>query len=153
MISKVKHRTIILTIFFVTIFVAIVLFLYPFSYSAKVILGGKTFNVEVVDTKEFLEKGLSRRKSLSESNGMLFDFQKSDNYGFWMKDMSFSIDIVWFDSDLKIVHMEKSISPKTYPKIFYPNSPSAYVLEISAGQSDSLGLKIGDSAKLIKKYF
>lgn len=116
----------------------------------EVIVGGKTFFVELAKTETEQNRGLSLHVPLLDNQGMLFVFQKPDLYGFWMKDMLFSLDIIWIDSNLRIIHIEKSILPDTYPKTFYPESKSLYVLEISAGQSDILNIKIGDAVKFIK---
>jgi uncharacterized membrane protein (UPF0127 family) len=121
-----------------------------YNYKSIVKLGGKIFVVEVVDSKALLEKGLSGHVPLLEGEGMFFVFQKPDNYGFWMKDMSFPIDIIWFDQNMKITHFESNVEPKTYPKIFYPNHLSEYVLELSAGEASGLNLKVGDSAEFLK---
>lgn len=116
-----------------------------------VVLGGKTFVMDIADTPVVQEQGLSGRKSLPDDGGMIFVFAQPDNYGFWMKDMNFPLDIVWLSPDLKIVHVEKSLATSTYPTIFYPNALSSYVLEISAGQSDKLNIKIGDTVELHEK--
>jgi len=49
---------------------------------------------------------------------MLFVFEEPKIRSFWMKDMSFPIDIIWVDEGLEIVGIEKRISPNTYPKTF-----------------------------------
>lgn len=146
-----KHRWIITGVIVLGVFIAIVVCLNFLTYSSRITLGGKTFKVQVVDTKASLERGLSGRAQLTNEEGMFFVFEKPDNYGFWMKDMLFPIDIIWFDSNFKITYISKSVFPTTYPEIFYPNTPSLYVLEIKAGESDLLNLKIGDSLQFIKK--
>ena len=113
-------------------------------------MGGKEFSVEIADTDFLRERGLSGHRPLLDNQGMLFIFPKSDFYGFWMKDMLFPIDIIWIDENFKINHIEMSLTPDTYPKVFHPESKSLYVLEISSGQSKSLDLKVGDSVKLLK---
>ncbi|KND48172.1 MAG: hypothetical protein AB201_01075 [Parcubacteria bacterium C7867-006] len=135
----------------VAVFIIIVVLLSNFTYRARVVVGGAVFNVDVAETKYLLEKGLSGHKPLTKDEGMFFVFQKPDNYGFWMKDMLFPIDIIWISSDFKITHIEKSVLPETYPKVFYPEIDSMYVLEISAGSSDALNLKIGDSVQFFRK--
>ena len=151
MININKRRSIIQVVCFVVIFVGTVIFLYKQTYPVKLILGGKVFSVEVSDTKELLEKGLSGHKPLENDGGMLFIFSKSDKHGFWMKDMLFPIDIIWMDSSWRIIHIEKSLTPDTYPKIFTPQSDSMYVLEISSGESENLGLNVGDDVQFIGK--
>jgi len=119
----------------------------PFS----VIIHDKAYVVEIVDTDASRAKGLSLHAPLFSNEGMLFIFEQPGNYGFWMKDMLFPIDIIWIDADLKVTHIEKSLSPNTYPKLFYPTTPSKYVLEVSAGESEKLNLKIGDTVTFVKK--
>ena len=116
----------------------------------EVVLGGKTFLMETATTPAEQERGLSGHAPLSDNSGMLFIFDKPDNYGFWMKDMLFPLDIIWISSDFHIVHIEKNLSAQTYPTIYYPNAPAEYVLEISAGESDKNNIKIGDLVKILK---
>jgi uncharacterized membrane protein (UPF0127 family) len=108
--------------------------------------------MEVADTNQLKEKGLSGHAPLAKNQGMLFVFKTPDAYGFWMKDMLFPLDIIWLGEDYRVVHVEHAVSPDTYPKIFTPTSPALYVLEISAGQADLLGIKIGDSVQIVKKW-
>jgi len=142
-----------------SIFIAIIFMLivgaFFVVYSAlmchsQVILGGEIFIVDTARTEYTQKKGLSNKNSLPEDGGMLFIFPSENRHGIWMKDMNFPIDILWIDSNMKIVHIEKSVSPNTYPKIFSPTTPSLHVLEISAGKSDLLNLKTGDSVIFFK---
>jgi uncharacterized membrane protein (UPF0127 family) len=121
------------------------------THHSQIIVGGKTFIIDAVQSKYSMEKGLSGKDSLSDNEGMLFIFKKPDIYGIWMKDMKFPIDIIWIDSNMQIVSIEKSVSPDTYPQIFKPTTAALYVLEISAGQSNFLNLKIGDKVSILKK--
>lgn len=99
--------------------------------------------VRIADTDVLRRKGLSGTVSLSENEGMLFEFLKSDYYGIWMKDMLIPIDIVWLDENFTVIHREINISPETYPQTFISNDPAKYVLEISADSADEKGLFIG----------
>ncbi len=141
----------VLFVVIIAVFGLIVFILSNFTYSSRVTVAGKTYEVEVVQTKYFLEKGLSGHAPLSANQGMFFVFEKPDKYGFWMKDMRFSIDIIWIGPDFRVTHVEKSVSPNTYPKIFYPEDVSMYVLEIAGGQSEQLNLKKGDLVKFERK--
>ena len=115
-----------------------------------VVLGGRLFSVEIADTPALQQKGLSGHAPLNDREGMLFVFSRPDRYGFWMKDMLFPLDIIWIGSDWRITHIEHSLATSTYPAVFYPEAPSRYVLEISSGLSDTLGLKTGDIVKFSK---
>ena len=99
----------------------------------KVHVGGKTFAVTVVDTPETRTRGLSGSDPLAESEGMLFVFDRDGVHPIWMKDMRFSLDVVWISRFGAIVHLERNLHPSTYPRTFASSKPARYVLEIPAG--------------------
>lgn len=103
-----------------------------FSYqTTQIQIGTTTIIAEIADTKEKRGLGLSGRPALPADGGMLFVFDQPGNYGFWMKDMNFPIDIVWLDANKKIIGTTKNLQPKSYPQIFYPPAPIKYALEIN----------------------
>jgi uncharacterized membrane protein (UPF0127 family) len=108
-----------------------------------VILGSNRFKVQDASTEEQRGIGLGGRKCLGGDKGMLFTFNRPGTYGFWMKEMNFSIDIIWLDIDKKVVSVEKDVRPSSYPRIYYPSEPSLYVLEVKAGISDQDSIAIG----------
>ncbi|MBP9839870.1 MAG: DUF192 domain-containing protein [Candidatus Pacebacteria bacterium] len=110
----------------------------------EVQIKNKIIKVEVADDNKEKEKGLSGRKSLKESSGMLFMFDVSGDYIFWMKDMKIPIDIIWINEYLYIVHIEEGVIPETYPITFKSPSMSKYVLEVSTGFSSKNNFKVGD---------
>lgn len=92
--------------------------------------------------------GLSKYRILPESQGMLFVYDKPEKACIWMKDMSFSIDIVWLNEDEKITKIKENVSPQTYPDIFCSKTDdTAFVIELVAGVADKAGLKVGDTLK------
>lgn len=103
------------------------------SSISTVTIGTTTVAVEVARDDTSRQRGLSGRASLAEGHGMLFVFEEEGDWGIWMKDMNFPIDIIWAATDGTIVTIEKNVSPETYPKSFYPAQPALYVLEVSAG--------------------
>ncbi|HVU06320.1 MAG TPA: DUF192 domain-containing protein [Candidatus Paceibacterota bacterium] len=115
---------------------------------AEVTIGGKAFDALVADTEELKDLGLGDRKGLEKDQAMLFPFDEPSYLGFWMKDMLFSIDMLWLDADLRVVSFESNVSPKTYPKAFFPPKPAQYVIELSAGALSELGVKAGDKINL-----
>jgi uncharacterized membrane protein (UPF0127 family) len=106
-------------------------------------IGRIPLSVIVADTNERRTKGLSYRESLGNSQGMLFVFDKPDKHGIWMKGMNFPIDIIWIDSNLRVMDIAKDVSPVTFPKIFEPKDAASFVLEVNAGFSEKNGIKIG----------
>ncbi len=73
--------------------------------------------------------------SLPPTAGKLFVFDTPDTYGFWMKDMNYSLDFVWINSAMKIIAITPNVAASTYPEVFYPPHPVQYVLEVDAGFS------------------
>lgn len=112
--------------------------------SGTVKINNKIINVDIADNDCKRELGLSGRVLLNDGNGMIFVFEKDGNYGFWMKQMNFALDIIWISADFHIVGMERSLSPSTYPKVFGQNYMAQYVLELPAGYSNKNNIKIGD---------
>lgn len=91
------------------------------------------------------ERGLSGKISLDVDQGMLFIFPKVGNYEFWMKDMDFSIDMVWITAGKKVAHISENISPQSYPKTFSSPVPVQFILEVPAGSAQLMGLKVGST--------
>ena len=118
------------------------------AYKTSVVtIGGKTIHVQIADTAALQQLGLGFRNGLSEGYGMLFVFAKDAKYAFWMKDMHFSIDIIWIAADHAVVYIAPNVSPDSYPKNFAPTRNSRYVLEVPAGFATTNDLKIGDVAQ------
>ena len=108
----------------------------------------KNFAIEVVDTPELRTRGLSGRESLGLDTGMLFVFEnQSDNNCFWMKDMKFSIDMVWMNEKKQVLNVAKNISPDTYPESFCPVGEAKYGLELNAGDSERASISAGVTLK------
>jgi hypothetical protein len=114
----------------------------------RVILGGSEISVEVANTPDLRTRGLSGHVRHDVNEGMLFIFNDAEQYSFWMKDMSFPIDIVWFDSQYRVVYVKKNAEPTSYPEVFTPTAPAQYVLEVPAGFFSSHNLKVGDELKI-----
>lgn len=101
-------------------------------------------HIDIADTEPLREKGLSGRVSLPEREGMWFAYQENGIYSFWMPDMHFPIDIIWFDENFRAVHMQENAAPESYPHIFTPDVPARYVLEVPAGFVQKNGVIFGD---------
>lgn len=97
----------------------------------------------VASTTEDEEKGLGGRDSMPEDQGMLFVFDNPGIYSFWMKDMQFSLDMVWIGQDKKVVGIASDISPSTYPDVFMADSAILYVLELNSGAAERFGISTG----------
>lgn len=110
-------------------------------------IGSVIIRSEVVDTPMKKFKGLSGRESLENGTGMLFIFYGYSKPAFVMRDMKFSIDIIWI-RDTTVVDISKNLPLPIAggPLIEYaPLAEVNRVLEVPAGFSDSNNVTIGDT--------
>lgn len=119
-----------------------------FFESRVIIVGHSAIKVQIADSIQERTQGLSGTERLDDGHGLFFIFDTEDRHGIWMKDMNYSIDIIWFDRFGQIIHIEENVSPDTYPKVFRPESAALYVLEVNAGFVDQENLMMGDSIDL-----
>jgi len=112
-------------------------------------LDGQSYHITVMRTDAQLQKGLSGTKSLPQGEAMLFDFPSDSQWGMWMKDMNYPIDMVWLNDSREVVYTVKNAQPSSYPKtIFKPSVPARYVIELPSGTIEKTGIKNGDPAGL-----
>ncbi len=98
---------------------------------------------QIAGTPMLQQIGLSRHRSLDDGAGMLFVFDRSSRYDFWMKDMDFPIDIIWMDGGGYVVYIEHELQPESYPETYGPAFDSQYVLEVPSGFSRKHNIEIG----------
>ena len=117
-----------------------------------VIINSYTIDVELALTNEERQKGLMGRENLDDGKGMLFVFDDEKKHEFWMKNMIISLDIIWIDSDGKVVHIEKQVPPCEENCIIYsPSAPAKYVLELNSGSAERLSIENGIEIQLFIK--
>lgn len=103
---------------------------------------------ELVSTAADKKRGLGGRESLPANAGMLFVSQEDALHGIWMKNMNFSIDVLWLNSSGDVTYIEPNISPDSYPRVYRPFIPSRYILEVNAGFIEEHGVTVGDTLAL-----
>ena len=120
------------------------------SGGPNVELGGKTFSVEIADTREKQTLGLMFRDSMPADAGMIFLFPNEAPRSFWMKNCRIPLDIMYFDKDMKMVSISANTPPcRTKRCPSYPSTgPAMYVLELNAGVAAELGVGPGDQLTL-----
>lgn len=114
----------------------------------NVFIGKVPLLVTVAATLPEQTKGLSGVPSLPMTQGKLFIFNTAAQQGIWMKDMLFPIDILWFDNSLKLIHIEKNVSPSTFPTIFTPPTDARFVIETAANFTSAYNVNLGDTLNL-----
>ena len=111
----------------------------------KVTINQNTWNVELATGRNQQIKGLSGRRNLPPNTGMLFIFGTSTEHTFWMKNMRFSLDIIWLNKG-RVVKISHNLPPEGERPTFHYNStvPVDSVLEINANEARVRNLRIGD---------
>lgn len=98
--------------------------------------------VQIADTEPRRVRGLMFQDQLPYDQGMIFVFEEPGLYSLWMLNMQFSLDMIWFDDDGKVIHIEKNVPPcKTALEIttcqsIIPDGMARYVLEVTSGFVD-----------------
>ena len=105
--------------------------------------GVHVFAVEIADTEEARAKGLMFRKSLPEGQGMLFDFHKEQEVGFWMQNTYIPLDMIFIRRNGTISRIAENTQPLS-TKIVPSGGPVLAVLEVAGGTARKLGIAPGD---------
>ncbi len=112
---------------------------------------GSAVTAELAVTDAERQLGLMFRPKINDDQAMLFVFEEEGIHSFWMKNMRFSIDILWLDKDRRIVHVEEQVPACAQdPCPSYPTSqPARFVLEIRSGGAAAHKLKLYDRLDFI----
>ena len=109
-------------------------------------IGGQRYQVEIAKDDAARARGLMFRDSMPVDHGMLFIHDSEEPQAYWMKNCKFPQDMLFFDSNLKLVAQQRDVPPcslgdacPSYPS----NAPARYVLELNAGQAEKLKLQDG----------
>ena len=105
--------------------------------------GVHAFSVEMAVTEPEREKGLMFRKELPEGNGMLFDFHREQEVGFWMQNTYIPLDMIFIRGDGRILRIAENTEPLS-TRIIPSNGPVRAVLEVIGGTARKYGIAPGD---------
>ena len=123
----------------------------PSALAREITLASKSgpvhFSIEIADTSHERARGLSRRETLPEDHGMLFIFEISGRHIFWMKDTPISLDLIFFDDDMRVVGIIENAQPFSLDSLQI-DSDARYVLEVLAGTVKKHGINIHSVARL-----
>ena len=111
--------------------------------------------VQIADNESLRIRGLMFQDQLPPDQGMIFVFNEPGLYSLWMLNMQFSLDMIWFDQDGKIVHIEKDVPPCKTPleiaacQSIIPDDMAVYVLEVTAGFIDENNITADSTLDII----
>ena len=108
---------------------------------------GRVIRVETMADNFGRLRGLMFRASLAPDHGMLFVFPRPGRYQAFMYQVLIPLDIIWMDSNRRIVDINENAPPcKTQaskcPK-YGGDQISSYELEIPAGTARKYGMQVG----------
>ena len=121
----------------------------------NITIGSTPYILEVADSMEKISKGLSGRDNIPRKTGMLFLMPKETIQEFWMKDCLTDMDIIFLNSECRIVNMHRMIQERKKMisetdmqyerqlKKYSSNQPAEFVIELPPGDLTRLQLKIG----------
>jgi uncharacterized membrane protein (UPF0127 family) len=111
--------------------------------------GGQVIRAETMLRNFDVQRGMMFRKSIAPDHGMLFVHPRPGNYPYWMYQTLIPLDIIWLDSNHKIVEMAENTPPcKTQASqcAHYGGvEMSSYVLELGGGMARRYGLRLGQT--------
>lgn len=112
-----------------------------------VCFGEHCFDVEVAFNARERARGMMFREDLDSDRGMLFIFEREGIYPFWMKNTLIPLDIIWLDTEKKVVFISKNTQPcgDGPCPLIHPTGKAKYVLELNSGMSEKIGLNITDT--------
>ena len=100
-------------------------------------------DIEIAADEATRNQGLMYRKSMEETQGMLFIFPNSEPRFFWMRNTYISLDIIYVDPQKKIVSIAQNTVP--FSEAHVPsNDPAMYVVEVLAGYCIRHNINVGD---------
>lgn len=117
---------------------------FPNYKKTTISINGINVTMAIASSDEQRIRGLSGIEKMNENEGMLFLFDKPSKQGFWMNKMNFPIDIIWLNSNNKVVHIEKQLEPcKLFLAcpVYNPEVDSLYVIELRSGFADNHSIK------------
>jgi uncharacterized membrane protein (UPF0127 family) len=122
----------------------------PEDFGTRVVTlpNGHRIRCEVMIHPKDMARGMMFRDSLDPDRGMLFVHGQPGNYPYWMYQVKIPLDIIWLDSNRRIVEMSLDTPPcEKGPASTCPNyggkQKAQFVLELAAGVARKHGLQVG----------
>ena len=101
------------------------------------------FMVEMAITPDQQTVGLMFRRSVPADGGMLFDWGSPRESTMWMRNTIASLDMLFIAEDGRIHRIAERTVPFSLATIA-SNGPVRATLELAAGTSERLGIRVGD---------
>lgn len=109
----------------------------------------RKLDIEIADIESERTIGLMHRRSMPDTQGMLFIFEREEPRSFWMRNTLMGLDIMYIKEDGTIESIAKYCVPKS-EKSIPSRGPALYVLEVIEGFADIHGVAAGDRMEFIR---
>lgn len=110
-----------------------------------------TLDVDVSETPNQKYIGLSDKESIGHSEGMLFTYSSEDERKFVMRNMKFSIDIIYVDDNGRIQSIKTAEKPSNIIEYYLTYESvegyGKYIIESNAGWANSNGISEDDCVR------
>ncbi len=113
-------------------------------------------DVQIAETDAQKTRGLMFQNQLPYDKGMIFVFSQEQVVPIWMLNMQFPLDIIWFDGNGNVVHIEKDVPPcksaletATCTVENADGKKAKYVLEVTAGFADKFNITRDSKLQII----
>jgi uncharacterized membrane protein (UPF0127 family) len=109
---------------------------------------GETLRLEVARTRDEIRTGLMNRSEL-QVDGMLFVMPREETQRFWMKNTLIPLDMIFLDSQRRVVNIEKAYPPESGTpdselERYRSEEPAKYVVELEMNRTEELGIRKGN---------
>lgn len=104
-------------------------------------ISDKIYLVQIAETEEERETGLSKTENLDQESGMLFVMPEGQSQvAFTMEDMSYDLDLIFINEDDEVYDVQYGKAGSKDPIISTGEDTVKYVLEVNPNS----GIKVGD---------
>jgi uncharacterized membrane protein (UPF0127 family) len=115
-------------------------------------INGNPVSVEVARSPDQHEHGLMDRTKIPHRTGMLFVFEKPEKMSFWMRSTLIPLDILFFDSEQRLIAIHPWAEPcpdevKDCP-LYDSGQEAKYVLEVAGGEAQEMKAVLGTKLEL-----
>jgi len=129
----------------IVVFVVFFNFIYPKIANSTVylVIGDGVFQARLATNDFQREKGLTGVDKISQEQALLMVFPNDANWKVSVDDVKAPIDIVWLNSDKKIIYVvTNASSDDSNGTTFTPKLAAKYVIELPAGTVANKSIKL-----------
>ncbi|MCB0551640.1 MAG: DUF192 domain-containing protein [Phaeodactylibacter sp.] len=106
----------------------------------------KTIDIEIKKDPQERNTGMMWRRSMEDTQGMLFIMDRPEPQSFWMRNTYIPLDIIFVDENFKILNIRANAQPQTLDSQSSIGN-ALYVVEVVGGFCAQYGIDNGDEIR------